>query len=44
MVCYSIKFKVKASSKEIHSFATLNLEDALWALTNEKLNGKESED
>jgi len=44
LLCYSIKFKVKSSSKEIHSFATLNLDDALWALTNEKLNGKESKD
>ena len=44
LLCYSIKFKVKASSKEIHSFAELNQEDALWALTNEKLNGKESKD
>lgn len=44
LCCYSIKFKVKASSKEIHSFASLNLEDSLWALTNEIINGKESKD
>lgn len=38
LLCYSMKFKVKASSKEIHSFAEINTEDSLWALTNEKLN------
>ncbi len=44
LLCYSMKFKVKASSKQIKSVATLNLEDALWSLTNEKLHGKESKD
>ncbi len=38
LTCYSIKFKVKASNKEIHSFAVLNLEDKLWSLTNDTLN------
>ena len=42
LLCYSMKFKVKATGKEIHSFAEINTEDSLWALTKELLNGGES--
>lgn len=42
LICYSMKFKVKASSKEIYSLAEFNSEDKLWALTNDILNGTKS--
>ena len=42
LLCYSMKFKVKSSGKEIHCLAEINTEDSLWALTKELLNGGET--
>ncbi len=42
LLCYSIKFKVKSSGKDIHSFAEINTDDNLWALTKEYLDGGKS--
>lgn len=42
LLCYSMKFKVKSSGKDIQCIAEINTEDNLWALTKEILDGGES--